>query len=216
MAKAVSEYSRTNSQEEEEKCIVATIQFRKLSKRQQWIILQLKKYGCLDFKEVCDWCCYLEAKASPADGPFGAESVDQKRKRFLIYFANGQHIWISESEKQSIYRSMRELEGRDLIARLEHQKPTVWTWIEWKGRRGKLGLACETPAFNPDSKQWGKDTWRSAHYRWGKPMPLSTKELKRNVKYYDKLWSRVLSKSSSYRLEAKKRGLLVDDTWIDE
>lgn len=176
----------------------------------------LMEYGCVDFREICDWCKYLDAKGHDANFLFPAETVEQVRERMLSTIARGDHFYLSDSEKRSIYRSMRELEKRDLVARLLHQKPTVWTWIDYRSGKPRLGFTHETGPFHSESKQWGKDVWRSKKWQFGKPAQLSPKELKQKIRYYDKLSEKAMYGYVHYKVEAKKRGILKDDKWIDE
>jgi hypothetical protein len=222
MTSTISEYSRTNTQEEieeEENCLVATKQFRRLSKRQKAILEALKLHDCMNSAEIADYCKIEETKGTKGSDLFPAMAPEE-HKAFLKSWNCDMCPKHPEDFRwklmSSIYRTMRELEKRDLVARLVGRKPAVWTWVDWSTGNPRLGMKYENRHVNPDNKFWENGVWKSGHYRWGEKTSLSSRELKRNIKYYDGLTYKALSKASHYKVEARKRGLLVDDKWIDE
>lgn len=224
MANTISEYSRTSTQEEieeEENCLVATKQFRRLSKRQKIILEHLRKEdGCMSIGDIAN-LCYIEEKGKGTPGnDFISAMTPEQHKAWLKSWEcemceprPTNHNWKFMS---SIYRTMRELEKRDLVAYLVGREPTVWAWVDWSTGKPRLGRIVENRYINPDNKLWEESYFRSAHYQFGKAQGLSAKELKKKVKYYERLYERGLWGLVHYKRQARERGFLVDDKWIDE
>lgn len=200
-------------------CILPSAQFRKLSKRQYQILALLKKHWCMDFPEICAYLKILNAKAVQPNWFFEKGMTEIEHKTFLNDMWFGPFSTVPKEENKnfarSVYRTMRELEKRDLIARLQHQKPATWAGIDWAEGKPLL-VAGESGPFHQDNPLWNKAVWKSKSYVWCKEPELTPTQLRAKIGYFDRLERKGMGNYVWLKQVASKKGFLKDGKWIDQ
>jgi len=96
-----------------------------LSIYQQAILQRVRERGSINIVEACN--LVLTVRALKKDPSFKPSIWSQIG--FLEELG---------SDAQGMYRMMRSLEKRGLVARLLHRRPSVWYYISWHDGRPKL------------------------------------------------------------------------------
>jgi hypothetical protein len=133
---------------------------RGISEAQKAILQKIEENGSLNIIEACALVNYLRAKKKdPSISP--------------------NYVWLWPSEPgelteyqrnvQSIYRMMRSLENRGLVARLLHRRPAVWWGVSWK-KEGKPQLILNPKHswfhFNVVAQRDGRVKYRTKGKTW--------------------------------------------------
>ena len=96
-----------------------------LSIYQQAILQRIRERGSLNILEVCTLVIRIHAmKRDPSFKPSIWNRVDSLEEL--------------DNNAQGMYRMMRSLEKRGLVARLLHRRPAVWYQISWHDGRPRL------------------------------------------------------------------------------
>jgi hypothetical protein len=96
-----------------------------LSFYQQAILLKIRERGSLNIVEVCNLVLTIRAlKKDPSFKPSILSRVDSLEDL--------------DNNAQGMYRMMRSLEKRGLVARLLHRRPAVWIHVSWHDGTPKL------------------------------------------------------------------------------
>lgn len=109
-----------------------TLISRGLSVYQQAILQRLRKRGSINIVEVCNIVLTVRAlKKNPSFKP-----------NILSQIGSVEEL---SSYAQGMYRMMRSLEKRGLVAKLLHRRPAVWYDVSWhngmpKLEKGQYGL----------------------------------------------------------------------------
>ncbi len=96
-----------------------------LSIFQQAILQRIRKRGSINIVEVCN--LVLTVRALKEDPSF--------KPSILSQIGSLEELG---SDAQGMYRMMRSLEKRGLVARLLHRRPAVWYDVSWHDGRPKL------------------------------------------------------------------------------
>lgn len=96
-----------------------------LSIFQQAILQRVRKRGSINIVEVCN--LVLTVRALKEDPSF--------KPSILSQIGSLEELG---SDAQGMYRMMRSLEKRGLVARLLHRRPAVWYDVSWHDGRPKL------------------------------------------------------------------------------
>ncbi len=96
-----------------------------LSRYQKAILQRIRERGSINIVEVCN--LVLTARALKKDPSF--------RPSTLSHIGSVEELG---SYAQRMYRMMRSLEKRGLVARLLHRRPAVWYDVSWHNGTPKL------------------------------------------------------------------------------
>lgn len=104
---------------------IDTLMSKGLSIYQQAILRRISERGSINIVEVCDLVLNIRAlKKDPSFKPSILSRVDSLEDL--------------DNNAQGMYRMMRPLEKRGLIARLLHRRPAVWICVSWHDGTPKL------------------------------------------------------------------------------
>jgi hypothetical protein len=102
-----------------------TLTSKGLSIYQIAILKRVRERGSIDIVEVCNLVLTIRAlKKDPSFKPSIWSKIDSLEEL--------------GSDAQGMYRMMRSLEKRGLVARLLHRRPAVWYDFSWHGETPKL------------------------------------------------------------------------------
>src|SRR5215510_4665315 len=102
-----------------------TLMSKGLSVYQQAILLKIREKGALNIVEICNIVLTVRAlKKDPSFKPSILSRIDSLEE--LDNYAQG------------MYRMMRSLERRGLVARLLRRRPAVWFHVSWHNGVPKL------------------------------------------------------------------------------
>ena len=89
-----------------------------------------------------------------------------------------------DNNTQGMYRMMRSLEKRGLVARLLHRRPTVWFNVSWQDEKPKLESGSYGRYhFNRVMYRDGQVLFRTKDLQWIiKGVKMSSAQLKRQIK----------------------------------
>lgn len=90
-----------------------------LSIYQKAVVELMKEKGALNILDVSAFVVALRSKL--------------RDKEDIGFWRYGSVEEIDEAFVSRIYRMMRSLEKRGLVARLLHRRPAVWYYVEWEG-----------------------------------------------------------------------------------
>jgi hypothetical protein len=96
-----------------------------LSVYQQIVLQWLKERGPINILEVCT--LVIRTRATKKDPSF--------KPSFWNRIESLEEL---DNNAQGMYRMMRSLEKRGLVARLLHRRPAVWYYVSWHDGRPKL------------------------------------------------------------------------------
>jgi hypothetical protein len=104
---------------------IYTLTSKGLSIYQQAILQRLRERGSINIVEVCNLVLTVRGlKADPSFKPSIWSQIESLEEL--------------GSDAQGMYRMMRSLEKRGLVARLLHRRPAVWLDFSWHGETPKL------------------------------------------------------------------------------
>jgi hypothetical protein len=104
---------------------IYTLTSKGLSIYQQAILQRLRERGSINIVEVCNLVLTVRGlKADPSFKPSIWSQIESLEEL--------------GSDAQGMYRMMRSLEKRGLVARLLHRRPAVWLDFSWHGEAPKL------------------------------------------------------------------------------
>ncbi len=104
---------------------ICTLMSKGLSIYQQAILRRVRERGSINIVEVCNLVLTLRRlKEDPSFKPSILSKIDSLEEL--------------GSDAQGMYRMMRSLEKRGLVARLLHRRPTVWYNVSWQDEKPKL------------------------------------------------------------------------------
>ncbi len=96
-----------------------------LSIYQQAILERIRERGSINILEVCNLFLNLrDKKKDPSFEPTILSRIESLEE--------------IDNNTQGMYRMMRSLEKRGLVARLLHRRPTVWYNVSWQDEKPKL------------------------------------------------------------------------------
>jgi len=96
-----------------------------LSIYQKAVLQWVRERGSINILEVCN--LVFEVQATKMDPPF--------KPNILSRIYSLEEI---DNNTQGMYRMMRSLEKRGLVARLLHRRPTIWYNVCWQDEKPKL------------------------------------------------------------------------------
>jgi hypothetical protein len=98
-----------------------------LSTYQKAILERIRERGSLNILEVCSLVFEVQAiKKDPTFKPTILSRVESLEE--------------IDNNTQGMYRMMRSLEKRGLVARLLHRRPTIWYNVSWRHEMPELDL----------------------------------------------------------------------------
>lgn len=98
-----------------------------LSTYQKAILERIRERGSLNILEVCSLVFEVQAiKKDPTFKPTILSRVESLEE--------------IDNNTQGMYRMMRSLEKRGLVARLLHRRPTIWYNVSWRNEMPELDL----------------------------------------------------------------------------
>jgi hypothetical protein len=104
---------------------IDTLMSKGLSIYQQEALQKVRERGSINIVEVCNIVLTIRAlKKDPSIKPSIWSRIDSLEE------------W--DNNVQGMYRMMRSLEKRGLVARLLHRRPAVWYHLLWQDGRPKL------------------------------------------------------------------------------
>jgi hypothetical protein len=142
-----------------------------LSIYQQAVLQRVRERGSINILEVCDLVFEVQArKKDPSFKPtissriYSLEEID--------------------NNTQGMYRMMRSLEKRGLVARLLHRRPTVWFNVSWQDEKPKLEpRSYGWYHFNRVMYRDGQVLFQTKGLQWIiKGVKMSSAQLKRQIK----------------------------------
>ena len=96
-----------------------------LSIYQKAVLQRVRERGSINILEVCN--LVFEVQATKKDPSFKPTNLSR------IY-----SLEEIDNNTQGMYRMMRSLEKRGLVARLLHRRPTIWYNVSWQDEKPKL------------------------------------------------------------------------------
>ncbi len=104
---------------------IDTLMGKGLSIYQQAALQKVRERGSINIVEVCNLVLTIRAlKKDPSFKPSIWSRIDSLEEL--------------DNNVQGMYRMMRSLEKRGLVARLLHRRPAVWYQVSWLDGRPKL------------------------------------------------------------------------------
>ena len=96
-----------------------------LSIYQKTVLQRVRERGSINILEVCNLVFKIQAtKKDPSSKP-----------TILSGISSLEEI---DNNTQGMYRMMRSLEKRGLVARLLHRRPTIWYNVSWQDEKPRL------------------------------------------------------------------------------
>ena len=150
---------------------VHTLMSKGLSIYQKAVLQRVREKGSISILEVCN--IVLEVQATKKNPSFNPTILSRIHSLEEI-----------DHNTQGMYRMMRSLEKRGLVARLLHRRPTVWFNVSWQDEKPKLESGSHGwYHFNRVMSRDGQVLFQTKGLQWIiKGVKMTSAQIRRQIK----------------------------------